>query len=294
VEWVTTSGRTIDEAQDRALDQLGIDASEAEFEVLSDAKLGLFGRVKEEARIRARVRPAPQRDTDRRRQRDRRSKDRPARDERGPVSADRSNDGASANNKGARDRAEGPRTAPTAGEGATRRSKPAGTRPDRSSTQEGNPMSDELRGVEESKGREFLLGLLDAAGVEGSVDVRRDDDVSELSISGDSLGFLIGPRGTTLAAVQALTRAVAQRDHERGDHRLTVDIGEYAQRRRGALEVFARQVAADVISSGRPKMLDPMVASERKIVHDVLSDVDGVQTSSVGEEPRRSVVVNPA
>ena len=79
---------------------------------------------------------------------------------------------------------------------------------------------DETRSAEEQVGREFLLGLLAAAGVAGSVEVRRDDNVSELAVSGDSLGFLIGPRGATLSAIQALTRAVAQRDHERGEHRL--------------------------------------------------------------------------
>ena len=292
MEWVTTSGRSVEEAQDRALDQLGIDASEAEFEVLSDVKLGLFGRVKEEARVRARVRPTQQRDADRRRQRDRRGKPRSSRDNAsgvGPSSSEASAsvaDDESSGDQTATEKARRP-TGPAPRQGSKARQQ-------RPTPREGNVMSDEMRSAEESKGREFLTGLLDAAGVEGSVEVRRDDDVSELTVSGESLGFLIGPRGATLAAVQALTRAVAQRDHERGDHRLTVDISGYSQRRRAALEAFAHQVAGDVASSGRPKILDPMIASERKIVHDVLNGVDGVSTSSVGEEPRRSVVISPA
>jgi spoIIIJ-associated protein len=57
VEWVETTGRTVEEAKDRALDRLGVDAAEAEFEVVEEAKAGLFGRVRREARVRARVRP---------------------------------------------------------------------------------------------------------------------------------------------------------------------------------------------------------------------------------------------
>ncbi len=292
MEWVTTSGKTIEEAQDRALDQLGIDASEAEFEILSEAKVGLFGRIKEEARIRARVRPTAPRDTDRRRGRERRPK---------PKSGEVGDNSVSREDADSSDGDVASAAAPVAQQRSRSGDRPRNDRNGRNSrsatdrSSERNSMSDdETRSAEEQVGREFLLGLLAAAGVAGSVEVRRDDNVSELAVSGDSLGFLIGPRGATLSAIQALTRAVAQRDHERGEHRLSVDIGEYAQRRKAALEAFARKTAQDVVDSGRPKMMDPMVASERKIVHDVLGDVPGIATSSVGEEPRRSVVVSPA
>jgi len=57
MEWVETTGRTIAEAKDAALDQLGVDEHDAEFEILAEPKSGLFGRLREEARVRARVRP---------------------------------------------------------------------------------------------------------------------------------------------------------------------------------------------------------------------------------------------
>jgi spoIIIJ-associated protein len=72
VEWVETTGRTIEEAKDAALDQLGVDESEAEFEVLEEPRTGLFGRVRGEGRIRARVRPARPRPKTERRDRGRR------------------------------------------------------------------------------------------------------------------------------------------------------------------------------------------------------------------------------
>src|ERR1700675_3141221 len=57
MEWVETTGRTIEEAKDAALDQLGVDETDAEFVMVSEPRAGLFGRMRGEARVRARVRP---------------------------------------------------------------------------------------------------------------------------------------------------------------------------------------------------------------------------------------------
>jgi spoIIIJ-associated protein len=78
VEWVETTGRTIEDAKDTALDQLGVDENEAEFEIVEEPRVGLFGRVRGEARIRARIRPARPRPKTERRDRGRR-RDREAR-----------------------------------------------------------------------------------------------------------------------------------------------------------------------------------------------------------------------
>ena len=78
MEWVETTGRTTEEAKDHALDQLGVDESDAEFEILEEPRPGLFGRIRGEARVRARVRPtAPRPKAERRDRRDRRRKDEP-------------------------------------------------------------------------------------------------------------------------------------------------------------------------------------------------------------------------
>ena len=70
MEWVETTGKTVHDAKETALDALGVDTDDAEFEIINDARTGLFGRVKEEARVRARVRPtAPRAKDDRRRRR---------------------------------------------------------------------------------------------------------------------------------------------------------------------------------------------------------------------------------
>jgi spoIIIJ-associated protein len=75
MEWVETTGRTVEEAKDTALDQLGVDENDAEFEIIEEPKFGLFGRLRSEARVRARVRPTTPRPKDDRRDRRRRRKE---------------------------------------------------------------------------------------------------------------------------------------------------------------------------------------------------------------------------
>ena len=144
-------------------------------------------------------------------------------------------------------------------------------------------------------GRTFLVGLLSSFGVEGDVDVREvDEDTVELAVTGGDLGLLIGPSGSTLTAVQEITRTVVQRQTGGRNGRLLVDVAAYRQKRKAALERFTRSVAEQVKESGVAKALEPMHAADRKIVHDTVNDIDGVVTSSDGEEPRRRVVITPA
>ena len=141
----------------------------------------------------------------------------------------------------------------------------------------------------------FTQDLVDAFGLDATVTANREDEgVLEVVVQGDEVGLLIGRRGGTLAAVEELLRVVVQRRAQgRRYDKLRLEVGGYRRRRREALEEFARRVAEDVIAAGEPKMLEPMNAADRKIVHDAMVEVDGVQTASEGEEPRRRVVVSP-
>jgi len=76
--------------------------------------------------------------------------------------------------------------------------------------------------------------------------------------------------------------------------RLRVDVGGYRERRREALAAFARQVAEEVLTNNVERALEPMNPPDRKVVHDAVAEIDGVATSSEGEEPRRRVVISPA
>ena len=141
----------------------------------------------------------------------------------------------------------------------------------------------------------FTLGLMEAWGVGARVDVHVEDDENVLvDISGDQLGLLVGPKGATLRAVEELVRTVVQRQTEGHGVRIRVDVGGYQAKRRAALEEFVRDLAGKVVESGRDQALEPMGASDRKVVHDAVAEIDGVTTVSEGEEPRRRVVLRRA
>ncbi|MEY2475535.1 MAG: spoIIIJ-associated protein [Actinomycetota bacterium] len=276
MEWVETTGRTIEEAKDAALDQLGVDESDAEFEVVEEPKSGLFGRLRSEARVRARVRPTRPRPKDERRSR-RKPRDR---GERQPA---RSATGGGDSPAGDAPRRERP---------PRERQRPA--RP-RANDDDGGSMVEDVPMEQQAEvAREFLAGLVQQFGAAGSVEVRPiDEDTVELAIVGDDLGLLIGPKGQTLGAVQELARTVVQRKTGGRNGRLVVDVGGYREARRAALTRFTQQVAAEVKESGRARGLEPMSPADRKVVHDTANEIDGVSTTSEGEEPRRRVVILP-
>ena len=141
----------------------------------------------------------------------------------------------------------------------------------------------------------FLEGLVDAFGATATTEVDEvDDDTLEARVVGDDLGLLIGPKGATLQAVQEITRTVVQRAAEPGrGARLRVDIGGYREHRREALGRFTRQVAEQVLDTGSAVALEAMSAPDRKVVHDTVNEIDGVVSSSEGDDPDRRVVISP-
>lgn len=139
----------------------------------------------------------------------------------------------------------------------------------------------------------FMEGLTTALGADATVAVKVDGIELDVTVTGNELGLLVGPGGRTLNAVQDLARVAAQR--RLGDHetRLRVDVAGYRERREAALGSFARDVAEQVVSSGTARSLEPMTSADRKVVHDVLNEIDGVTTRSVGEDPDRRIIVDP-
>ena len=294
MEWVEVTAKTVEEAKDEALDQLGVDESEAEFEVLEEPKAGLFGRLRSEARVRARVAPTAVRPKvergSRRRGRKERGEETPASDPGASVTAAPAPSDAPRPVRSGRDangggRAAGGSPAPR----AERRPKPVADK--------GEAMydADEPAGDAGDVGEEFLSGLIAAFGVQGTVTRNSldDGDTLELAVEGQDVGMLIGPRGATLSAIQELTRTVAQRRVAEGQPRIVVDVAGYRKDRREALERFTRDVAAQVVSTGVVRVLEPMPPADRKVVHDTVNSIDGASTSSEGEEPRRRVVIQP-
>jgi spoIIIJ-associated protein len=146
--------------------------------------------------------------------------------------------------------------------------------------------------------KEFLEGLLASMDIKAEVSVRElDEETVELAVNADpptELGVLVGPRGTTLQALQEVTRTVVQSKSPARTDRILVDVAQYRERRVAALGRFAGQVAQEVVETGEERALEPMSAADRKAVHDALSENESVVTRSEGEDPRRFVVVSPA
>lgn len=329
MEWVEITARTVTEATERALDELGVAEGDAEVQVLEEPRPGLFGRTKGTARVRARVVPRQHRPKQERRDR-RRSGTREGRGRNGggrgtggtPTPA---GDGDTSGDEEQGDRAsrDGASRQGGARNGRPRRRRRGGSGRSGGSgsptdaAAEADPAPDAPSGAPDSAGEagrgdtvdtqtlsfdehvdhveQFVTGLVDAFGADGQVEVVEvDDETREVRVAGDDLGLLIGPRGLTLQAVHELARTVVYRAAPDGqDGRVRIDIGGYRERRREALVRFATKVAEDVSSSGRAKALEPMSPPDRKVVHDTINEIEGVSTTSEGQEPRRRVVVVP-
>jgi len=279
MELVEVTARTVEEAREKALDLLGVTEDDTELEVLAEPKMGLFGRVREEARVRARLLPSVPRSRDESRRR---------RGGRGPAEA-------------AVAPAE-PVAVVAAETAAVDEPKPR-QRSERvfDDDRVEVPLADQ---AEVARG--FVEGLLTTMGFEGTSAAVAliDEGTAEVQVSlaegspdaagGGDLGLLIGPKGATLLALQDVTRTVVQRRTGARTGRLLLDVGGYRQRRKAALERFTQKVAQDVLAGGEPIPLEPMNAADRKVVHDSANAIEGVTTSSEGEDPRRHVVIHPA
>jgi spoIIIJ-associated protein len=299
MEWVETTGRSLEEALDAALDELGVDEHDVEYEVLARPRGGLLGRFGGEARIRARVKPISREKPGeaRRRPRSRRGGGGVGEGDEKPAAAEgepRERVGV-----GSRRAAAATDGGPRAGSRSRRRHRRRGRGGDSvNSTQEPGATVDEEPDmpVDEQIERavDFTKGLVDTFGAKAEVSSRfEDEDTVLVDVTGDNLGLLVGPRGATLAAIEELVRTVVQR--QTGGHgvRVHVDVAGYRAKRREALSEFARDLANRVREEGSERALEPMGAPDRKVVHDVVAEIDGVTTASEGEEPRRRVVIRP-
>ena len=269
MEWVETTGKSIEEAKSVALDRLGVADEEAEFEILEEPKAGLFGRTRGEARVRARVKPRIPRAKVERRDRRPRKDDTP------------STEGAPRAPRAKQPRQQEKKMS----DSSENNDRPRRERP------EGPPADPAQVAAEAEK---FLIGLAASLGATGETAVNIDGNDIEVQLNGSDLGLLVGPRGSTLQAVQDITRVVSQRRMGDHDTRLRIDIGGYRAKRKEALSRFVTQVADEVVASGSARALEAMPSPDRKIVHDALTGRTDIATHSEGEDPNRRVVISPA
>lgn len=139
---------------------------------------------------------------------------------------------------------------------------------------------------------ELLEEIVDGLGLDADVQVEQTDGVLIGNVDGADLGLFIGRHGQTIDAVQHLAQRIVFRGGSSGT-RVVIDADGYRERRAETLRSIAADAAEESLRSGEAIELDPMPASERRIVHEYLRDRGGVQTHSEGEEPERYLVVEP-
>jgi spoIIIJ-associated protein len=261
VEWVETTGKTTEEAKEAALDQLGVDEQDAEFEVVEEPRSGLFGRTRGVARVRARVLPRSPRPKPERRRRGKssgersESSDRPgggsdATGDDGAKPAARSNRArkvsggtSETSGRGGGPSRSGERSGNNGGRGSDRTSSGSGRNPEPSKEREVMESAEQCAAVEA-----FMTGLSEAFGLPTTVATNLDEDgVLHVDVDGSEVGLLIGPRLGTLDSIQEICRNVLQRQADGREHgKVVVDVSNVREMRRTALATFVTEAAETV------------------------------------------------
>lgn len=331
MEWVEVAGKTVEDAIAAGLDELGIaDRDQAVIEVLQEPKSGFLGIGSQLAHVKVTPKPASTRKRRRRRRKPRtEGADRQAAagskasnggqgggGSKQAGTGQRTAKGTSGQQSGSKTRSGKAKTpAKPAGspqQGRQQRNDTA--KKDKQKQQSGRrgggsqrtqdrekaaSMTEEREGRPEATIEEratvaaaFVEGLLDAFGLEGNVATEIDEDILKIDVSGDQTEALVGPKGSVMQSVLEITRTVVQRKTY-GAPRMRLDIAGYAERRREALKIYAGKLAEKVVSDGGEIMLEPMNPADRKVIHDAVAEIDGVQSFSEGEDPDRAVVLAP-
>jgi len=143
-----------------------------------------------------------------------------------------------------------------------------------------------------SRVHELLERIVDAVGVEATIQVEEDPDEVRAQLEGEDLGLIIGRHGQVIDAIQHIAYRIACRGAV-ARKRVVVDAAGYRERRAVALRAAADQAAETAIHDRRSVRLEAMTALERKVVHEHLKTRHDVETYSEGEEPDRRLVVAP-
>ena len=113
----------------------------------------------------------------------------------------------------------------------------------------------------------------------------------KIDIDGEDSKTLIGYRGEVLNSLQVILNSIANKDSKE-KVRIILNISNYREKREKSLEELADKISKTVLKTGKSITLEPMMAYERKIIHNRLQPSNKVKTYSIGEEPYRKVVIS--
>jgi len=141
----------------------------------------------------------------------------------------------------------------------------------------------------------FVKKLVENMGLDSTVSMVENSDGVTIVISGGDCSTLIGHHGETLDQLQYLVNLAANKkendEDERDYTKISIDIEDYRAKREAALRALARRMASKVLKYKKNVALEPMSAYERRIIHSEIQGIEGVTTSSVGQENNRRVII---
>lgn len=139
----------------------------------------------------------------------------------------------------------------------------------------------------------YLDTILKGMGLaKAKINMTENEDGAVLELIGEGLGTAIGRRGENLTAMQYLVSLAANNNRE-NYYRISINIGNYREKREQALEKLANKVSARALKINKNLALEPMNPYERRIIHTIVHDIEGVNSWSVGEDAKRHVVIGP-
>ncbi|BEU88990.1 hypothetical protein TAMA11512_24540 [Selenomonas sp. TAMA-11512] len=282
---IEKTGKSIEEAKEAALRELGIEEEDARIEILSVPSAGFFGIFgKRDAKVRVTKKAAPKAETTV----PAASVERPAEPERRRIDIEE------IATKPLDERAEERESSEPSRRGGYRQgyANDDSDDGDRRSRRPYRELTIDPAGPVQ-KGREFLEKILASMHLEVRIEEEMRPNGALLNIFGNNLGILIGKHGQTLDSLQYLTNLAANQDLTDERVRIVIDIEGYRTRREDTLRRLASRLAEKVRRTRQRVVLEPMNRHERKVIHMALTDEHNILSYSAGDEPYRKVVIEP-
>ena len=137
----------------------------------------------------------------------------------------------------------------------------------------------------------YVQAIIDDMDVEGTISSTSNRRSINMQIDTNEPGRIIGYHGKVLKSLQLLAQNYLYKRYSKTFY-ITINVNDYVEHRAEVLQSYAQKLATRVLEEGRSQMTDPMSSSERKIIHRIISRMEGVTSYSEGDEPNRYVVVD--
>lgn len=282
------TAKTVEEAKELAAKKFGKDVKEIRFEIVEEGKKGLFGLGAKDAKVKATVASAEKKPAA-----PAKKIEEPVKSEAAPVKTV---------SEPAKPAAEEKKAAPkkTEEKPAEKKAEPSAPAASADIHDDDEDYSlDNFTLIEDESlvnpkvklARDYITSILRAIGVNAEYKIYQNETGAIINVESDNNGTIIGRRGETLDAIQYLCSIIANKG-DKDYYRITIDCLGYRNKRKETLEQLAAKVAKSVLRTGRSQPLEPMNPYERRVIHSAISNIDGVSSRSVGEEPYRKIIIS--